>query len=137
MSARLNASPPACGSRWSRSPPTRTAFTGTVAPPSRSAPIWWNGLWYGSPPRPFRTRVAPPAPPTRGGGSRLLGAPPRRAAAGGRRFPKAVPAGQDNRPDRRHLAILLRQLLLEERSGAEQRDQRCGSGQIGRASCRE
>ena len=39
--------------------------------------------------------------------------------------------GQDHRPDRRYLAVLLRQLLLEKRPGAEQRHQRCRSGAVG------
>src|ERR1035437_6459012 len=54
---------------------------------------------------------------------------PRQARRGA--VPQAVPARQDDGPDRRHLAVLLRQLVLEERPGSEQRDQRCGSGPLG------
>ena len=45
--------------------------------------------------------------------------------------PEAVPARQDHGSDRRYLAILLRQLLLEERPGAEQRHQRRRPGAVG------
>ena len=47
------------------------------------------------------------------------------------KIPQAVPARQDDGPHRRYLAVLLRQLLLEERAGAEQCDQRRGSGAVG------
>ena len=62
---------------------------------------------------------------------RHLHAARRPGEAGGGEISQAVPDGQDHGPDRRHLAILLRQLLLEERPGAEQRHQRSRPGVVG------
>ena len=47
------------------------------------------------------------------------------------RYLKPFLMGKTDGPHRGHLAVLLRQLVLEERPGAEQRDQRRGSGALG------
>ena len=78
-----------------------------------------RGQDHHRPGRPLRLRL------------RHLHAARRSGEARGREVPQAVPARQDHRPDRRHLAVLLRQLVLEERSGAQQRDQRRRPGAVG------
>ena len=62
---------------------------------------------------------------------RHLHAARRPGEAGGGEVSQAAAPGQDHGPHRRHLADLLRQLLLEERAGAEQRHQRHGPGAVG------
>ena len=54
-----------------------------------------------------------------------------RGADGGREVPQALPARPRRRPDRGHLAVVLRQLVLAERAGPVQRHERRGHGALG------
>ncbi len=54
-----------------------------------------------------------------------------RGADGRRQVPQAVPRRPRRRPDRGHLAVVLRQLVLAERPGAVQRHERRRHGPLG------
>ena len=54
-----------------------------------------------------------------------------RGADGRREVPQALPDRPRRRPDRGHLAVVLRQLVLAERPGAVQRHERRGHGALG------
>ena len=54
-----------------------------------------------------------------------------RRADGRREVPEALPDRPRRRPDRGYLAVVLRQLVLAERPGAVQRDERRGHGALG------
>ena len=70
------------------------------------------------------------AGPLRPGLRHVHPAGPRRAD-GRREVPEALPHRPRRRPDRGHLAVVLRQLVLAERAGAVQRDERRGHGALG------
>ena len=83
----------------------------------RSAPL--GGQDHDGSRRPLRLRLRHFHATRRGGEHRR------------REVPAPVPDRQARRPHRRHLAVLLRQFLLAQRSRAEQRHQRRRSGAVG------